>query len=63
VKVIAQGRVVGFPKQQPARVQPRRPNASPSTIPIDDASATGRNGIRFLRRKTTQAAVAAMNPP
>jgi hypothetical protein len=63
VKVIAQGRVVGFPKQHPAEVQPSRPNASPSGIPIADASATGRNGIRFLRRNTTQAAVAAMNPP
>ena len=63
MNVIAQGRVVGFPKQHPAEEQPSRPNASPSTIPIDDASATGRNGILFLRKNTTQAATAAMNPP
>ena len=49
--------------EAPAEMQPSRPKASPSAIPSDDASATGRNGIRCFRRYRMQAAVAAMNPP
>src|SRR5687768_736005 len=52
-----------LPKQQPASVQPMRPNANPTGTTMPAMSAPFQNGKRSALSRNHAAADAPMNPP
>ena len=62
-RVMAQGTVVGLPKQQPAKKHPKRPMTCPSAIPGANTSQVVHSGspTRLMYQRAT--VTATMSPP